>query len=82
MTIIGGGGCQNDPHPRQAAGAAVMQQLERYCMICRQEAPYPLNYLPSSPDNRDKVLGAMVGMMIDKGYFIKAMQLKRRSGEP
>jgi hypothetical protein len=44
-----------------------MDKLERYEMICRREAPYPLNYLPSSKEHR--MLGIMMGMMIDKGYF-------------
>jgi hypothetical protein len=46
-----------------------MNELERYEMICRHEAPYPLNYLPSVKEHR--MLGIMMGMMIDKEYFKK-----------
>lgn len=39
--------------------------MEQAQMICRQEAPYPLNYLPSG-DNQQKVLGAVIGLLIHK----------------
>jgi hypothetical protein len=43
--------------------------IEQYEMICRAEAPYPLNHLPSSDNTQHKALGIMIGMLIDKGIW-------------
>jgi hypothetical protein len=53
----------------EAAGAAPMTAqhitMEQAEMICKTEAPYPLNYLPYG-DDQQKVLGAIVGLLIHK----------------
>jgi hypothetical protein len=54
---------------QQGERRAGMTEIERYELICRTEAPYPLNYLPSSKESQYRMMGILLGMMIDKGYF-------------
>jgi hypothetical protein len=44
------------------------EEIKRYEFICRYNAPFPLNYLPSG-NERDRVLGLVIGMMIEKGWL-------------
>ena len=41
------------------------EEIKHYEFICRAEAPYPLNYLPSG-DEKQHALGVVIGMMIEK----------------
>ena len=43
--------------------------FEKYMRICQKETPYPINYLPQSHNQQHRVLGAMIGMMIEKGVL-------------
>jgi len=44
------------------------EEIHHYEMVCRHEAPYPINYLPSG-DDKQHALGVVIGMMIEKGWF-------------
>lgn len=41
--------------------------IEHYKDVCKAEAPYPLNYLPFTENGQ--MLGAVIGMMIERGMF-------------
>jgi hypothetical protein len=42
----------------------------RWEFTCKTEAPYPLNYLPYSDNQQHKIMGIIVGMLIEKGMRI------------
>lgn len=44
------------------------EEIKHYEMVCRSEAPYPINYLPSGNDQQH-ALGVVIGMMIEKGIL-------------
>ena len=41
-------------------------EIEKYELICKMDAPYPLNYLPYSDYPQ---IGILAGMLIDKGLL-------------
>ena len=45
--------------------------LFRWEYTCKTEAPYPLNYLPCSEKPEHKMMGILIGMMIEKGWFME-----------
>ena len=46
------------------------EEIKHYEMVCRHDAPYPLNYLPYG-DEGQMFLGGVIGMLIEKGMFKK-----------
>lgn len=46
------------------------EEIKRYEFICRNEAPFPLNYLISG-NEKQRALGIVIGMMIEKRLLIK-----------
>jgi hypothetical protein len=57
------------PTPEQEAENHNKILLFRWEWVCKTEAPYPLNYLPSSEKPEHKMMGILIGMMIEKGMF-------------
>jgi hypothetical protein len=46
------------------------EEMQHYEMVCRHEAPYPLNYLMSG-DEKQRALGIVIGMMIEKRMLVR-----------
>ena len=66
------------PQPEQASAKQLADGIHsanidmfRWEYTCKTEAPYPLNYLPFGEKPQDKMMGIVIGMLIEKGLVFR-----------